>query len=412
MGETVYLIGAGVNQSVEDWHGLRPPLAQDFFRTALQSEKYWGDHYTTRIKPLYEYIEHFWKKSKNELKDENFDLEQLFTLLEMQRADLYRAGDLSRVRELVEVEFRLKAFLAEFLSDFDHFTSTSAAMMALGQLIYRDKPVVITFNYDCMIEEVIESASGVRSEVPKAFLENPDGRDATEEELAYSHFHWNRPLAYGMRFSEVQLQRAGLRTYVSGERFYDHPENKLYEPPILKLHGSLNWFRYLPARKYPQFGEAEPLGAERLRELILVRGHWWFNEPPDRNGWIIDPLLITPVLDKRPFLQQPIFVDLWQRALLELSNARRLVVMGYSFSPTDFSTRRLFLEAFAENALDELIVVNPDTTIADLCKELTHFDKPVAVYRNLEEYVHMAIPDSPYFAIAEWKKRADARVER
>ena len=38
--KTVYLLGAGFNQCVEDWHRLKPPLATNFFQTILRSKKY------------------------------------------------------------------------------------------------------------------------------------------------------------------------------------------------------------------------------------------------------------------------------------------------------------------------------------------------------------------------------------
>jgi hypothetical protein len=64
-----------------------------------------------------------------------------------------------------------------------------------------------------------------------------------------------------------------------------------------------------------------------------------------------------------------------------------LVIIGYSFAPTDFHTRRLFREAFAENDLEELIVVNPNAALVSVAKELTHFNRPVLTCRDLEEYV-------------------------
>ena len=35
MPENVYIFGAGINRGVNDWHGLVPPLATDFFQQAF-----------------------------------------------------------------------------------------------------------------------------------------------------------------------------------------------------------------------------------------------------------------------------------------------------------------------------------------------------------------------------------------
>jgi len=389
LAEIVYLLGAGANQSVEDWHGLRPPLATNFFQAALRCDKYSGDHYSERIRPVYEYIDQYWRKTKSQLQTDPFDLEEVFTLLEQQRAEAEWQQDGEQFRRLATTEFLLQSFLAEFLAEFEYHAVTSETMRRFGAILYGEKPTILTFNYDCILERIIESAFGVRSEIPAAFRGRPNERgEVTDEEIPYSHYNWNRPLAYGVEFAEVELQRAGLGTYVDGARFYGHPQNMLYPWPVLKLHGSLNWFRYLPIRKYPVVGGPEPqLSEERRRGVVLIRGHWWFAEPPDRDGWLLDPLLITPTLDKQRFLRQPIFIELWNRARAELSSCKRLVIIGYSFPPTDFSTKRLFLEAFKDNSPQELVVVNPDMSVVPIVKELSHFDRPVVVCRDLEEYV-------------------------
>jgi len=38
--DIVYLLGAGVNQSVRDWDDLSPPMTNNFFQIALRKEKY------------------------------------------------------------------------------------------------------------------------------------------------------------------------------------------------------------------------------------------------------------------------------------------------------------------------------------------------------------------------------------
>jgi hypothetical protein len=48
----------------------------------------------------------------------------------------------------------------------------------------------------------------------------------------------------------------------------------------------------------------------------------------------------------------------------------------------------MFLEAFSENNLEELIVVNPDTSVVQKVKDLCHFNKPVIVCKDLGEYVN------------------------
>ncbi len=200
------------------------------------------------MQPVYDFVAAWFKTTTEQLRAEPFDLEELFTTLEFERNTAYRAKEQQRLIELLQVDFLLKSFLAEYLSEFGIYATSSSTMRDLGRIMHAQRATVLTFNYDCILEPVLELASGVRTNIPRTFP-NPHAvnREVTDDELVYSHCNWNRPLAYGFTFSEIQLQQAGLPKYVKGDRFYGHPSNALYEAPLIKLHGSLNWFRFLPS---------------------------------------------------------------------------------------------------------------------------------------------------------------------
>lgn len=398
MSEKVYLLGAGANQSIRDLDNLPPPMTKNFFQISLKKGKYANEHYIEKAQSVYDYIEKYWRKNKSDLATSSFDLEECFTLLERQARQAQQRNDEQRYRELWKIQFLLKSFFAEVLSEFETFAYTSETMQKFGKLLYKERPTILTFNYDCFVEAVIEGVSGVNPSLPEEMFKPPPDKwpferiKVSDEELAYSHFNWNRPLGYGLIFDEVQLHRAGLSTYVEGKRFYSHCQNKLYSWPILKLHGSLNWFRYLPIRKYPIFSEDNTeisKFTKKANEIILVdaKFRWWFAEPPDLDGWIIDPLVITPTLYKDAFYRERPFNQVWKMAEDALSRCKRLIVIGYSFSPTDFATKQLFLESFSNHDIDELIVVNPNTSVVQVTKGLCHHDKPVVVCKNLKEYL-------------------------
>jgi hypothetical protein len=64
-----------------------------------------------------------------------------------------------------------------------------------------------------------------------------------------------------------------------------------------------------------------------------------------------------------------------------------LVVCGYSFLPTDFATRWVFLQSFVGGPPDELVVINPDTNVVRRVKNLCHFEGPACVCGDIREYV-------------------------
>jgi hypothetical protein len=385
MADIVYIFGAGINRTIRDWDGLHPPLSTDFFQQALRHPRIGSNHYKERLKTVFEYIARYWKLTPKDLESEPFDIESCFTLLELQSEEALSKKDRDAFIPLAETNYRLTVMLAEYLSDFEHFTYSSDSFRLLGKIIHDERPAILTFNYDTLLESAIESASGVTEKIPPSFHGRPpESNEIPDEELPYSHMNWNRPLAYGVKFDEVQLHRAGIFAFASGERFYGHPSNNLYSPPLLKLHGSINWFIYSGVRKYP-FGDN--VAAEKKKgKTLLFRGSWWFNEAPDLDGIIIEPIIITPIVHKQ-IHQTPIIPTIWQKAAEELAACKRLVVGGYSFPPTDFHTRRLFLEAFSHHSPEEITIINPDTSVVQLVKDFCHFRKPVLACKNLDEFI-------------------------
>src|SRR5260221_6466368 len=103
-------------------------------------------------------------------------------------------------------------------------------MMALGDILYSEKPTIITFNYDTFLESAIESASHLNAAT--AGMRHPsEGNDSfepTSDAFAYRHSTRNTPSPYFIHFDEVQLHRAGFTTMVPGSQFYAEPANQPY----------------------------------------------------------------------------------------------------------------------------------------------------------------------------------------
>lgn len=379
MAETTYILGAGVNRCLKDRDGLRPPLTQDFFQMALRHGRLGRKFYLDDLEPLFVFIKRFWHRSLEHLRDEPFDLEECYTLIQLQRLDAELRDDRNDVVELIRIENLLTTYFAEYLYHFRDSQSHQTPLFDLARSIQRDPSVVITFNYDTLLEEALESASGVNPSHPELLGQDDDIPD---EDLSYSHFNWNRPRAYGVEFDEVQIHRAGLSALVTGERFYQHPGNELYQPPLLKLHGSTNWFVHSGVMMH----ESMPPSKSRRGQTLVYRAPQSINLPAMLDGELLRPIIVTPVLNKR-LLDLPMLTSVWEIAKSELRSCERLVVIGYSFPPTDFHVRRLFREAFADRPPRELSVVNPDTSVIRIAKDLCNFNSPVVASRDLEEFL-------------------------
>ena len=436
MAKTVYMLGAGINMALSDssynpetdsWGNHFPPLDNSFFREALKfpkySDTYYKNYYRDRKigpphKPLFDYISKYWKLSREDLKVESLSLEACYTLIQLQRSealkDFYEAADdsakqqdaLERLKELRKVEDALTSFLADYLSQF-HGSFSSAQqsfptpLQKFGAIVLVEGAAVLTFNYDSLLEQAIQTVSG-RTKWERLSEEAMDeiwttGRSFSEEEwkeiVTSRDYHWYLPLAYGVEFDLVDIpDRLEFRGSISKELFYSHPENNLYKAPFLKLHGSFNWIEYVRTpststnQEYPEVkdGQVELKSSSYTGGELYEEWNYSGTEVVFRRKLLIVPPVLYKNIYDRPFLRK-----IWQRARQELEECERLIIGGYSFPPTDFHTQKLFLEAFTEHTPKEIIVINPDQNplIAQRIKELCHFEKPVCVCKDLEEYI-------------------------
>lgn len=387
----VFLLGAGFNQELRDFDNLKPPMANNFFRLITQSSRY-RDYYHLHLANVYDFIQKYWKINEEELARIDFNLEKLFTYLQLEYQNLtenhLNSNNINKLAELdplIKVDNSLTNSFVNFLQGFDIHSIQSPIYMDFAKKVMEIKPDFLTFNYDLILEQILQSASGVRPNVPASFNNVQDFEDfhLPDDILRYSHFNYNIPLAYAFKSDIVRIYMAGVRKYESGERFYSLLE--LYDKKILKLHGSLNWVRII---KNPvERSSFLQLDQQDVGKLIISDEYWDLNNVNEFRGWKIVPHIITPVLYKSEFYKRFPFEQIWQEAREILSNCKILVVIGYSFPPTDFHVEKLFLDSFRENELEKLVVVNPDTSVVGKIKNISHFKHPVIICSSLKEFM-------------------------
>lgn len=402
MGDkTVYLLGAGFNQFLEDFDEITPPLAKDFFKKALRKRKFKDEVFLEKMGDLFSYIQKFWRYDISELKTNDLDLEEVFTLIQLQIEKYKFQNNKKELKRLVDISFKLEALFSEVLSDFSPVNPRKPEgylmLIKLGKILLSQQPTIITFNYDTLLEDGMASASGVANP-PQSYIQKSrnSSRKLPASLVKYSHANWNPVLAYGFEFDYVSLPQAGVPQMVKRDDYYGEKLNSLYKMKILKLHGSLNWMEVaapLDNRAWSDenhFSWKEfPAKIHKKEGIIYNNSRWHFGMPPLLGTWLLRPKIITPVLYKDTFYARHPFPNLWEDALIALKQCKRLVVIGYSFPPTDFSTKMLFLEAFSKNSLDELVVVSPDSSgnVKKVVKNLTHFSKQIKWHKSIQDYI-------------------------
>ena len=132
---------------------------------------------------------------------------------------------------------------------------------------------------------------------------------------------------------------------------------------LYKLHGSTNWY---------YSGAAESTG-----EVIYYTdfGPWGedYSEEQHQRDAVSDkvPLIVPPTTEKVRFFQHESLKRVWTRAVISLSEAKTIFVIGYSLPMTDLAVRLFLHEGSRGNGeKKDLYIVNPDCHIVDRYREL------------------------------------------
>jgi hypothetical protein len=273
--DVVYVLGAGLNKPLRNAEtGISPPMIRDFFQMFLQSQDEWQSAGLRNVDPLFEYTERYWHLSKGDLRSRTLDLEEVFTFITLQRDEATRKKQPAEASRLGDLLFILTSMLGYLLGPFEDLgvqdVDAALLMHEFGDRLLQEEPTVITFNYDTILERAIETASGKADPLPYRPIELGPSYKVPESELAYSRFNWNRPLCYGFKFDEVQLDQGDLVPIEDGSRFYGHDSNSLYPWRILKVHGSLNWSKYSRDDRRPK-----PESSFRKEEAVFLLQPRW-----------------------------------------------------------------------------------------------------------------------------------------
>jgi hypothetical protein len=376
--DTVYLLGAGFNRSICDLEGATPPLATDFFPTCLPTRM--GARIWSKSRHLAAYVERYWGMSTERLSREGIDIEALFTFLEYHRQRFVDGAE--GEAEAVLAEFDAKLLLSEWMAHFEGFLGPEIKKFA--QLAMAERATILTFNYDCILERAIEVASDLRPQI-RCRKKPADAFTYPDNTLAYGPWNWDRARGYGVPFDELELEIDGIKTWGTGPEFYSG--RPLYDPAVLKLHGSVSWFRYFPLHSFRRGPNAPKLPKELAGRLLLKQHSSVQHSPHFRNGWMLDPVIVTPVMLKDQYYRMPLFQRLWTQAEEALMSCRRLVIIGYSFPPTDANIRNLFRYVSARRRFQQLVIVNPSDTHAASAVTVTRVGGEPTRFRDLKHFV-------------------------
>lgn len=302
------LFGAGATRGALQNRVLPPPVDQDFFDIASQIFGRGTRRLAVRVtKDVFDLYHHV----------SGVGLEQYFRDIEARAEISEFAKSKNKPKDWAKRQSDLEELLRRvFIQTTTELTDKETRVHR--RILKRIQPgdVIITFNYDTVIEECISN----------------DGP------------HWDPYDGYGFKASGVTLGWAKRwRTQ------HTKVASRKSEFRILKLHGSVNWTLYKTNKV-------------RLKPRpYVVRA---------RNGApVFDKCSVLPPgwhkrIDISPYR------DLWRKARLELEKCSSLAIIGYSLPDTDLIARALLAEVCRSRAarkhyLKHLHIADPNEHVRD-----------------------------------------------
>jgi NAD-dependent SIR2 family protein deacetylase len=357
----ILILGAGCSRNYTEGYNkaLKPPLDSDFFQIARKVLLQNGAEYSTTsfqeiiddIHRLYGYPEYNtyrpWLNTPDAaeytkvLDDRRLSLEKVMTQLTLEReifdrtptvlgyprqnAVDYSGGSLAALIELIAVT------IYEALKG----PPCSSHLKLARSLVPGD--AILTFNYDLLMDNVLTNTGKLSDS------------------------------GYMIGFQKSLDYDAWMR-----------PEEVTSEVALLKLHGSMNWLHCSICNAY-----------------LLTRskkiGPWNLSIPDqcpscgEKDG-CLERMIVPPVLAK-DYTSQPLRA-LWNHAHRYIERTREIVIIGYSFPPTDFATESLLRTSlpWANQRKVHFTIVNPEKKVFRRFKKMFKLSA-VDWNGSLEEYL-------------------------
>ena len=200
----------------------------------------------------------------------------------------------------------------------------------------RDPPVIITFNYDLVLERSL-----LRTVIGRHYYGGRNQHLPKEGMILDYHTSVFARIKLGYKeahFPKMNDSQFGSMQHVGGwileELPSNHPEGNLLPVNLIKLHGSSNF-----ARKRPSADSSRQMAGKRLATAVD------------------DPLILPPVFNKAT---ETVGTDAWAFAVKALRQCKNLIICGYSLPQTDIYMQYFLKAALGPNQdLNKVFVFDP-----------------------------------------------------
>lgn len=359
MDKTVYIIGAGF--SIEAGAPTQERLVEKIFDIHKSESWVFKDDAIKEFKSFLTEVMMVPEPLHNQV-----PLEDIFTPLDRCLLDnlSYRSLDIDeikKVRELIyyliakTLEHILRSDKKDYIDIFAKHLVKKCSERAGGEYKTIDHLSVLSTNWDILLDTSVQK-----------FIDNDFDSNGVVDYCCHIS-----------SYSNDDRVKPGLEMLGLGG----------FNVKLIKLHGSLNWIQC--PRCYRVYVDLDNKIAVNQYTNPKKCRHCK-NNFGNLKSHTLTSNLIMPTFLKN--FQNPQYKLIWQNAGIELSEANRIVFIGYSLPAADFEMRQLLSRMVKGNAKIEVIDygIETDTKIIDLKKRFNVFfgsREPQFFFKGAKDYI-------------------------
>lgn len=386
--KTFWLFGAGASHHYDlNSCGVPVPLASGFFKAYHHLPISQG--FDSYVGPFNNFLEKYRGVTPETIGQFDENIEAFMTSVE---SELERIRESARDHKLAGDEYAHALSYATVFSNMNFIFASvlneaqNGAPMSLYRALLEfcgPSDLFVTFNWDTLLERALLDTGGWNPNTGYglAFRAVLDGswKKAFEGVAKYAT-NWKLLKLHGSTNWLVPYMGVDFKEWESQTNVADTDDVFLYWYSSLPYATHKNRWRggYVPTTYcyYPPNLPADFFTKEQLSAppgKVFVKANLRFLAPfeeGDPTGSIpSSPILVTPVRQKKYDIYRTTIQDLWAQAVKGLEDANRIVIIGYSFPPTDTRALDLFRGVLTARSKElTLEIVAPD--VEDIAKRI------------------------------------------